>query len=280
MARLLGVAGLFILATIPFIQGAQQSEDVTLTYKQPYDLICSNAPDGTTAAWYLNDALVVSKEKVYEVYPNNTLRILNVEPGVVTGKYSCKYGGANDSTTFNIRVRAYVMQFDKPKNVIQGDPLSLECKAWGVPEPSVAWFREGVRLVSEGTAGKVTFKNSSGSSDVSTIKFPIIENGTVRIEQMEYKENGTYSCIVTNVIDEQDVSVNATVLVQVKDKYAALWPFLGICAEVAILCTIILIYEKRRAKRIEEEERQEEAAHLNANNDTKPPITDDVRQRK
>jgi len=31
-------------------------------------------------------------------------------------------------------------------------------------------------------------------------------------------------------------------------KYAALWPFLGICAEVLILCLIILIYEKRRNK--------------------------------
>lgn len=31
-------------------------------------------------------------------------------------------------------------------------------------------------------------------------------------------------------------------------KFAALWPFLGICAEVVILCAIILIYEKRRNK--------------------------------
>jgi len=31
-------------------------------------------------------------------------------------------------------------------------------------------------------------------------------------------------------------------------KFAALWPFLGICAEVLILCIIILIYEKRRNK--------------------------------
>ena len=31
-------------------------------------------------------------------------------------------------------------------------------------------------------------------------------------------------------------------------KYAALWPFLGICAEVFVLCAIILIYEKRRNK--------------------------------
>lgn len=31
-------------------------------------------------------------------------------------------------------------------------------------------------------------------------------------------------------------------------KLAALWPFLCICAEVIVLCAIILIYEKRRNK--------------------------------
>lgn len=31
-------------------------------------------------------------------------------------------------------------------------------------------------------------------------------------------------------------------------KLAALWPFLGICAEVFVLCAIILVYEKRRNK--------------------------------
>ena len=33
------------------------------------------------------------------------------------------------------------------------------------------------------------------------------------------------------------------------DKYAALWPFLGIVAEVVILCIIIFACEKRRAKK-------------------------------
>ena len=33
------------------------------------------------------------------------------------------------------------------------------------------------------------------------------------------------------------------------DRLSALWPFLGIVAEVLILTTIILIYERRRAAR-------------------------------
>lgn len=32
------------------------------------------------------------------------------------------------------------------------------------------------------------------------------------------------------------------------DKMAAFWPFLGICAEVIILCLIIFVYENKRYK--------------------------------
>ena len=56
--------------------------------------------------------------------------------------------------------------------------------------------------------------------------------------------------------------VNKILLLYYTDKLAALWPFLGICAEVVILCTIIFIYERRRAKKMEEEEMPEEAGQL------------------
>ena len=59
-----------------------------------------------------------------------------------------------------------------------------------------------------------------------------------------------YSCQATNDVMEArgEEPAKSDGLVRVKDKLAALWPFLGICAEVFILCTIILIYEKRRNK--------------------------------
>lgn len=46
---------------------------------------------------------------------------------------------------------------------------------------------------------------------------------------------------------------------RVADKLAAVWPFLGICAEVAILCSIIFIFEKRRNRRMEDEEGEVDA---------------------
>jgi len=38
------------------------------------------------------------------------------------------------------------------------------------------------------------------------------------------------------------------VIIRVNDRLAALWPFLGIVAEVVILITVIFIYEKRSTK--------------------------------
>ena len=32
------------------------------------------------------------------------------------------------------------------KNLVEGDPLVLECKAWGYPDVIVNWTREGVAL--------------------------------------------------------------------------------------------------------------------------------------
>jgi len=43
------------------------------------------------------------------------------------------------------------------------------------------------------------------------------------------------------------------------DKFAALWPFIGICAEVFILCAVIFLYERKQAKQLEKEVEKEEA---------------------
>ena len=49
-----------------------------------------------------------------------------------------------------------------------------------------------------------------------------------------------FKCIAFNVTDYDSCSEGVG-FVRVKEKYAALWPFLGIVAEVVVLLTVILV---------------------------------------
>ena len=88
-----------------------------------------------------------------------------------------------------------------------------------------------------------------------------VRNAKLIIKSTLMSDRGFYKCIGTNEFmdrpksneneekaEEADPKNESYSLVRVKDKLAALWPFLGICAEVLVLCTVILIYEKRRNK--------------------------------
>jgi hypothetical protein len=77
-----------------------------------------------------------------------------------------------------------------------------------------------------------------------------VEYSHLVIDHAIMSDRGVFFCIGTNDLmrDRKIDAAQSHGMVRVKDKYAPLWPFLGITAEVLILCTIILIYEKRRNK--------------------------------
>ncbi|XP_033749146.1 basigin-like isoform X2 [Pecten maximus] len=149
--------------------------------------------------------------------------------------------------------------FDPSKNYVQGDNLILKCPVTGYPFPTVSWLRDGVML----NAGDRVVINDEGS----------VLNGKLTIYSLEFSDKGTYKCMANSTY-EGFQSAHATTIVRVKDRLAALWPFLGIVAEVIILCIIIFIYEKRRGKQMEDEA---DSPDYPAN--TQDHRTDEVRQR-
>jgi len=88
----------------------------------------------------------------------------------------------------------YVRQYDRPKNVIEGDPFQTECYAWGYPQVTVIWYH----AVAE--ESRVLLKNGS------------VENSTLRIEDVRFDDSADYMCVATNALG----SANATISLRVK----------------------------------------------------------------
>lgn len=209
--------------------------------------------------WFKDGKAIAADDKKYVVDASNRTLVIARIDKTVSGEFECS-AAENETKVLTVCVRPHVEQYDKPKNVIEGDPFQSDCVAWGYPTVKLEWTHE---------------KNFTGAEDRTSFKNGSSSLSTLRIEKVQYEDSGYYTCTARNDLGAR----NATIQVNVKDKLAALWPFLGICAEVAILCIIIFFYERRRAKNLEKEALQsEETDRMTANNDSK--VSEEVRHRK
>lgn len=226
-------------------------------------LECTLTSDGISWKKFTQNELVdLSDDQRYTIYAENQTLVIKKVGEEFSGRYQCTDG--TETSNFTVCVSPYVKPYDKPKNVIEGDPFQSECTAWGYPPVTVEW----TRITKDGS------EHLLEANDDVMLKSGSCENSTLRIKSVKNEDAGIYTCRVHNSAG----TANATIVVNVKDKLAALWPFLGICAEVAVLCVIIFFYERRRAKRLEKEAASEETDRMNVNNETK--MSEEVRHRK
>ena len=101
-------------------------------------------------------------------------------------------------------VKPHVEQYDKPKNVIEGDPFQSDCIAWGYPAVAIDWTHE---------------KNFTGAEDRTSFKNGSSAFSTLRIEKVQYEDSGYYTCTARNELGAR----NATIQVNVKGMYELYW---------------------------------------------------------
>ncbi|XP_076331499.1 neuroplastin-like [Tachypleus tridentatus] len=208
-------------------------QGITIKPPKPLELVCNTTEDLSSAVtWYKDGSLLVSDDRI-KIFSENNSMIVKTTTENDTGEYQCIVTATNINATIVVRTRTELVEvFHSSLNLLQGDRLVLPCNVKGIPAPTVTWLKDGNSLNTPDT--RIKFEaNDKG-----------IPNAKLIIEQLDYEDRAHYTCEASNGVN----NVTATILVRVKDKLGALWPFLGICAEVFVLCAIIFVYEKKREK--------------------------------
>ncbi|KAM7446457.1 hypothetical protein ABFA07_005120 [Porites harrisoni] len=107
------------------------------------------------------------------------------------GVYTCKarniLGMMTSSATLTVQVRALITHKSSSITVEEGQNVSLQCKATGLPAPRVTWRK---------AFSKLPVKRSS------------IVNGNLSIHSITKADSGTYACSAKNVLgDDSAVAV-------------------------------------------------------------------------
>ncbi|XP_028015117.1 basigin isoform X2 [Eptesicus fuscus] len=151
------------------------------------------------------------------------------------GQYLCTFLSepTGRSTSVNVKGPPKIKAVKKSEHATEGETVVLACKSESFPPVTDwLWYKindDGVQVFTNASQSKLVV-----SSETKT---------ELHIQNLDLEADpGKYACNGTNT----EGTDQAIITLRVRNRLAALWPFLGIVAEVLVLVTIIFIYEKRR----------------------------------
>ncbi|NWQ77372.1 HMCN1 protein, partial [Columbina picui] len=116
------------------------------------------------------------------------------------GDYTCMAsnvaGTSNKTTTVNVYVLPIIQHGQQIFSTIEGIPVTLPCKASGVPKPSIVWSKKGEVILP------------------SDVKFSAGSDGSLYVVSPGGEETGEYVCTATNAAGYATRKVQLTVYVK------------------------------------------------------------------
>lgn len=262
VAALASVSGQKIVQTPE--NGKVEATEQGVTMKCLYNVTEASTEEPVKVEWFVDGSDDPIKEGVSVAEDGTSVLTMSEN---YEDKYICKAG--NERSEFSVKKFFKLDKWERSVVVFQGEDHKLFCKikegSNKEGEVSFAWYRiDVVGEEPENATNRRPVLELEKNETQANIEphFKILNSpsrpfeSVLKIEDAKYEDRAIYQCEASN--DMKDVA-NTQIMVRVKDKYAALYPFVGIVAEVIVLCLIIFICEKRRAsKEVVEDEEEEE----------------------
>ncbi|XP_059487727.1 neuroplastin isoform X2 [Neocloeon triangulifer] len=238
---------IYVIGRSSILTNKDEGQHMVLKHGTPLRLECNVTDENPQLTWSRIHIDTEKEEKIdaenarFKVIANHqssSLTLLRPTIDDAYYDYLCKLSKKSNVGQTMTVTETFTMiwptacKMAKEHVVVEGESITINCTVFGKPRPDLVWEFEN------DTISNLTLESDGGRVEVN---YTILT-----IKDTKMTDRGTYRCKPS--ILKGAYAVSCPTYIRVKDKLSPLWPFLGICAEVLVLCCIILIYEKRRNK--------------------------------
>jgi hypothetical protein len=185
------------------------------------------------------------------------------EAEIVEGIIKCKSKDGRSFQSWRLTPLFKLEKMPLSTTVVQGEDTILRCalRQNSITDGSVTFLWYKIPEDTPDAEGTETLRTTDIVPDQIDPHIKIVDKedktmSSIKIYDAVYEDRAYYRCVVKASINSEFglLTLNSTsqVLLRVKDQYSALYPFIGIVAEVFVLAVIIIIHEKRKSSDDEE----------------------------
>ncbi|CAL8080190.1 unnamed protein product [Calicophoron daubneyi] len=182
------------------------------------------------------------------------------------GKYHCQFNvisGSTESAEVEINIPPIIKRPDRAATHYSGKQFGYTCDIVAYPPISepISWSRDSQPILIN--ARGQPYVPDYDWADRVRFETQNLPNDRLVFDPIAPEDRAVYSCFVVSPMG----NTTGAMFLRVKDRWAVLWPFIGILLEVAVLFIVIVIYEIRRRR----EARREKESEMGLNGTNKNP---------